>query len=425
MKKSKKSKRKTKKKENEQKNIEEEDDDSDLKTDNSQVEIPDEFSIDRLLETRKTELSNIHLSSPVKCDSSDSTTEEPEFKAPINITKYVPRDASTFEFSQGNFPFRIFEILECPEVAPTHCLPILKQWEWLALKFNCDSVLPNATLFFSLIQELLLKKSDEVGLIFLEYAESFPDNSILEFNMWFDFVREAMHSSVQSVVYLLAVADINLFKFDNDKDKNDALDRIILLNISAMICPAISENNMYGLVLTRLRETLKTNQFSEKQINFYVETCFDLVLDIPISNISLIVSKFPLEGSGIDIIYYFTIRIALFLLTDEFELNEEDQNIEKLTNEIKNLKQLCESPNDEDIIKASAVIALYERTVVTGIKRGSVNDELIESAIRNFKFSINSSDPGILTALKEQIHITRTQFETLHQTQEIIGLIRK
>lgn len=426
MKKKSKSKKKTKKeKEESQKNPEEEEEDIiDLKTDNSLIEIPDEFSIDSLLEARKTELSSIQVNSPVKGDSSDSSTEEPEFKAPVNITKYVPRDASTFEFSQGNFPFRIFEILECPEVAETHCFPILKQWEWIALKYNCDSVLPNATLLFSLIQELILKKSDEVGLVFLEYVDLFPDNSISEFDIWFDFIRESMHSSVQSVCYLLAASDIKLFKFEKESNKNDALDRIILLNISAMICPAISENNMYGFALSKLRDILKTNEFSEKQIHYYAETCFDLVLDIPVSNISLIVSKFPLEGFGVNIIYIFTIRIALFLLNDD-DLDDSERTIERLVKEIKALKKLCESPEDEDIIKASAIIALCERAVICGIKLGFVDEELINSIIKNFKFSINSSDPAVLTALKEQIHITRTQFETLYQTQAILEKIRK
>lgn len=423
MKKGKRSKKKNQKKAPKTREIEEEEEDYSDSKHTKAIEIPDELSIDRLLETRKTEISNFQINSPTKDDTSDFSSEEPEFKPPMAVTKYVPRDGSTFEFSQGNFPFRIFEILECPEIASTHCIPMIKEWEWLSLKYNSDSVLPNATLLFSLIQELILKKSDEVGKVFIEYLSLFPKNSIEEFDTWFDFVREAMHSSVQSVAYLLAI-DFSLFNFQSDDDRENALDKTILLNISAMICPAISENNMYGLTLYRLRETLKSNTFSEKQIKYYIDTSIDLVLDIPISNISLIVSKFPLEGSGVDIIYNFTVQMALYFLLNE-QLAIENPTIDDLAKEIKNLKSLCESSNDDDIIKASSVLALSERAVVTGIKLGYVKDAVFQLMIRNMKFSINSSDPGVLTSLKEQIHMTRTQFETLYQTQSILDTINR
>ena len=71
------------------------------------------------------------------------------------------------------------------------------------------------------------------------------------------------------------------------------------------------------------------------------------------------------------------------------------------------------------------MLALSERAVVTGIKLGYVKDAVFQLMIRNMKFSINSSDPGVLTSLKEQIHMTRTQFETLYQTQSILDTINR
>ncbi|OHT12233.1 hypothetical protein TRFO_18037 [Tritrichomonas foetus] len=385
-----------------------------------QIEVPAEFSIDSLLQTRKKDLSNIIIQSPTKTDVSDSSTEDPEFVPPISITSYVPRDGSTFDFSQGNFPFRIFDILGCPQIAPSHCVPRLKQWQWLSLKYNSDNFYPSLTVFFSLVQEMILKKSDEIGQVLLKYIQKFPKKS-LNFEIWFDFVREAMHSSIQSVVCLLSLGDPEMFSYETNSELNDILDKIVLLNISGMICPAISENPMYGPVVINFREIMTKYEYSENQIQNYVETCYDLIFDVPTENISLFVSMFPLEGIGIKIIHHVTIKFALFLLgLDDIP---ENASLFDLAKSINAVKKLCESLDTKDLNKASGVIALSERALVTGIKLGIATQEIINLMIRNLKFSINCSDPGILTILKEQIHVTRTQFETYVQSSQILDMI--
>ena len=88
------------------------------------------------------------------------------------------------------------------------------------------------------------------------------------------------------------------------------------------------------------------------------------------------------------------------------------------------LKNLCESMDDDDVLKASTIIALAERAVVTSIQLGIITSEIIEFMIKQLKFSISSSDPGILTSIKEQIHVTRTQLENFLLTDQIAKTLK-
>lgn len=421
--KSKKNKRKTKK--DKAQKISDEMEDITEESQDKPVGIPDEFSIDSLLQARKNQINDFHLGEFGKdIISSDFSSEDPEFTPTLDISPYVPRDGSTFDLSQGNFPFRIFQLLDCPSNAPAHCLPLLKQWQWLAISYNYSSFPLNATFLFTLIQELIVKKSNELGMVLIQYASLFPPNSLNDFDMWFDFVREAMHSSVQSVVFLLAIGDINLFKFKDDQSKQHAIDFIILLHISAMLCPAISKNQLYGFALKQLRKLLKENKVSESQIAFYVETTNQISLDIPVQSISLLVSMFPLVGNGVDFINKITIKMGLCLIYDVEEIEDEKCNLRKFVEELPQLKYLCESVDDDDVLKASTIIALAERAVVTSIQLGIITSEIIEFMIKQLKFSISSSDPGILTSIKEQIHVTRTQLENFLLTDQIAKTLK-
>ena len=50
-------------------------------------------------------------------------------------------------------------------------------------------------------------------------------------------------------------------------------------------------------------------------------------------------------------------------------------------------------------------MALADKILVIDIKLKKVKGEVIETISKNLKFSINYSNPGILTTHKEQIHI--------------------
>ena len=372
-------------------------------------EVSNDFSIDTLLLERKKD-SDMNKSNSKSEISEETEDEEPQFVLSLDdIDPIIPRDGSTFNFSQGNFPFRIFDLLDCPSIAQSHCIPRLKQWQLIALKHNTALCEPAVTTFFSIIQELITTESNKIGRMLLDYAKNFPDGSI-NFDVWFDFVREAMHYSIQSVCYLLSLGRIGLFKFENSKEKKKAMEKIMMVNISAMICPSISENPLYGEVLSTFRDFLKNSQFSSKQVNKFIKICYDLFFDVPSENISLIVSMFPIEGIGIQIIHKLAIKFGIFLLGCNNE-NHYEPTINDFAQALRSLKQLCHSEDHKDLNKASGILALSERAVLTGIKLKIVNKQLLDEIIQKLKFSIYCSEPGNLTNLKEQIHVTRSQLE--------------
>lgn len=373
----------------------------------------EEFSIDNLLKIREIEKSN--LKTPELEESAEQTSDNDEvvFVPPIKINDFMHRDGSVFEFSQGNFPFRVFEAIEFNEEEPkSHCFPKLKQWQWMALKYHPELVMPSVTALFSLMQELIVadsSHSSDIGVSLLKYIENFPKHSI-NFKIFFDLLKESTYNAPQAAVFLLAISDFENFVY-KDINEDEAHTSIILIHIAALLCPAITENRFYGHASLQFRKNFDYDIYTNEQVDQISDVCFNLATDVPLTNISQIVTLLPLNGIGANIANKVTIQLALHLLKVEEILNH--PTLEDLAKNLHLIKKLCESTFDSDLIAASAVLALSERAVVSSLKVGGGSIQTIQSMVKSLKFSINSSDLGMLTALKEQIHVTRTQFETL------------
>ena len=165
-----------------------------------------------------------------------------------------------------------------------------------------------------------------------------------------------------------------------------------------------------------MRSCLINADFDLSQINFIVKIMCDMFSEIPIEMISSIVSYYPIDGQGAYLIHNFSIKIIFRLFGLEFSEDDESLNIEHLANEIYRIQFLCNSDNDEDLKRASAVVALTERAVVSALHfTTTIPKEIITKKIHSLQFSIKKTDLGLLTNLKEQIHFTRSQLETISQ----------
>lgn len=369
----------------------------------------DDFSIENLLETRERETTT---------DTQNYSSDEiPDigFEAPIELGELVTQDPCVFELSQGNVPFRVFTVIDHPEPPVPVCFPKLKMWQWRSLKTNPDMIESSSTLLFSLIQELILVHSDEIGCILLQYCENLPIGSI-SYSNWFNCVREAMFSSPDALPYLLALSEFSNFCFTSSEEDENSVSEIILLHFSVLLCPTISESPRYAHALKALRSNLKSVSLDERPE--IVMDCYSLALDVPVKNLSLIASLWPLDGIGSKICVEVASRLCCYLLDAEVP---DVVDLHYTADVLKDLGKLCESMDEDDLIKASAVIALVERIVVAAIHQKMVDRPLIRRFADCLKFSFPNTDISVLTRLKEQVHVTRLQIGFLYQLDGIEG----
>lgn len=366
----------------------------------------DDFSLESLLEAREQEVITEN-------QSSSDEIQDVVFEAPLELPELVTPDPCVFELSQGNVPFRVLSVIDHPEPPVPVCFPRLKMWQWKALKTNPDMIEPSSTLLFSLIQELILVHSPEIGRVLIEYCENLPTASI-SYSDWFNCVREAMFSAPDVLPYLLALSDFNNFVFASPEEEESSVSEIILLHFSVMLCPTISEGPNYTHALKALRSNLKSASLESdsNSVPGIVLDCYSLALDVPIKNLSLIASLWPLDGIGSKVCVEVASRLCYYLLDAEVP---DIIDLEHVATTLKHVGKISESMHEEDLIKASAVVALTEKIVVAGMLQKMIERPVIRKFADSLKFSFANTDVTVLTRLKEQVHITRMQIGLLLQ----------
>jgi hypothetical protein len=203
-----------------------------------------------------------------------------------------------------------------------------------------------------------------------------------------------------------------MFAFESEDRRSDARSDILLLHFAAILCPTISEHPEYGMAVRQLRASLLAPDFlCDDAVAEVAEKCCQLAVTVPVQNLSLWISMFPLEGWGAELLFRVAMSVCMHLMEQPG-----GGSIEDFVDALGNVKTLCESPSDADLVKASAVLALAEKVLITGMKLKRVDKKLMKVMAKNLKFSFTASDMSVLTALKEQVHVTRTQVEMLCQS---------
>lgn len=365
--------------------------------------IPDEFSIDQLLATREQDVT---FSQPHETESvsEDECLEEVQPESPPEVKHH--------EFSPGNFPMTVFdEILHSQHVI--RCVPMLKQWEWIAFQYNHDAILSSTKIFFSLIQQLILNPCDEIGHVILQCIRELPKKSI-PYRDWFYFVKEGIHSSIQSAVYLLALS-FDTFYFKDEEEEREAPIEISLLHAASMLCPVISEHPAYGAALKALGAILvRSDRFDDFAISRISSFIVSAAGDVPVRNIALFTSLWPFSGVGTTIMYRAGLGICCHLAYDA----KGDLSIGDLITAIKCIKRICDRDMESDMYLPSVILGLAEKVVIAGLKLELINEEIMQEIILSLKFSVSGTlnDQFLQPALiKEQIHVTRTHIESVCQ----------
>ena len=358
----------------------------------------DAYSIDQLLQTREQDLFFSQ-----QLDNATTTEDEVE---EVN-------DQNENQSLVGNIPLSVFALIE-DGPHTILCSKMLKQWQWKACQFYPEAIMPSAA-FFGLIQQLILTPNEQVGRAVIECAAHLCESSIV-YASWYSFMKEGMHTAVDSAVFLLAISDFEKFSFENDEQAKNARVSIIVLHVAAMLCPLVSEHPAYGRALKSLRNNLKQEHlFDNEDIMKIVDIVAGISMDVPVRNLNLFLSLFPFDGVGKRLVYSIGIKLCFLLMG--MESVPEDPTTSDLTSIIGYVKNMCDRSIACDLNKASIIIALTERIVVSGMILMLVTRDHLDEICRKLRFPIvNSGSGGSQVFLKEQLHVTRCQLESLLAT---------
>lgn len=416
------------------------DSDSD-KSDESHKEsnsiIPEEFSIDNLLKTRQKESAsntpilvrekpksnkNLDILSDLLSSSSSVQSSRCHSQKVLKSSdsernsQNFEKDGNIFQFTQQVKPLQVFDFIEKNDRENIDIsIQKLDDWQMHALLLMPQFVDPNEKTLFSLIREMIDQQSSTLGESIYQYLKKFGDNSIT-YSWWYQMVKETADSYIVGMIYLLSIDDYTKFAFSSTDEKSQVPSELILLHLSAILCKDIAEHLKFHYCLDALRSLLKQFEHlicNDNFVDLYTN-CYLFSIECGVDTTALLISFFPLDGLGCELMYQVMMRLTLVYM--RISNIPEEISLDFLSESMVSLKRMCESMNKDDPLYVSACVTLIEKIVVIAIKKKRVTTETLGQISKRFKFSINSSNPGDMTELKEQIHVTRTQLDALIQS---------
>jgi hypothetical protein len=84
-----------------------------------------------------------------------------------------------------------------------------------------------------------------------------------------------------------------------------------------------------------------------------------------------------------------------------------------LAEDFREIEALCNTEDDNDLLRASAALALSEAVMVAGLSVGLARKQDFGVLSKSLKITFKGASISQMTRLKEQFHVTRQQIAML------------
>lgn len=353
-------------------------------------------SIDDLLEERERESREMSEYSEKTDD--DSITCAQTFVPPFSLSKVKTDDPIIFAKTDFEFPKIIFEFLHSEEADFTTAN--IEPWMLLAIKYYSQQLPIKPEFYFSLVNYLIYKKDEDVGHFLIKYGAKLP-KGCLDFPSFIKLFKLCSEISPEMLSFILGSIEPTNMAGDRIPITHD-----FILMHAAMLFTTKAVNVPYSYhAIEKLRRIFDYGSLPEEVIeeigNAIIRICQEKDANDVLSQFT---TYFPINGAGSGIMIFFGRHIIKQLMKSEAE-----PLLDNLPVMLENIKLV--SSADPSI--CSAIVSVLHATVSAAMKDGEIDQDTVGEIIEKLKFTIPCHDPILLTLLKEQLQVTRTQLDIL------------
>ncbi|OHS93537.1 hypothetical protein TRFO_11753 [Tritrichomonas foetus] len=368
--------------------------------------IPDNMTIDNLIKDREEEIK-------------DSVLED-AFNNPISPKIEILRkelqicklpdfdfiDESIFNPVNLPFPVCIFDYLKTQPAEPPNTRDFFEGI------FYFDNII-DATdqVVYSLLDNLVQTKHERSGKFIIDIIDKdFSIYPLLKLEHVLFYYKKIITECPEKLyIFPAFVCTSSKFEvFPNVKDD------LLLLQIAALISSSITTHSTFHQLVQR---------FKYESINLeLLDPLIKIVVNSKIQVIANLTTYFPVTKITNEFIYRFFIILIFHLL----EIEEEpplkyNLIIDSLISLVPCIKKLIDSGETIQLFKASAILTLLERIIVTGNLTNQLFYQQMKALAKSMKMNLMYEDAINLASLKEQLHVTRVQIEYLSKEVTDIG----
>lgn len=364
------------------------------------------------------------LNENIKSNKNNSVTNEqksPNGKIKLEAVPALSnRDPSIFfpTNEKMSFPSLIFHYLQIDQeqnetsfnqlvhghpVPPDHLLKMFFLYP--------NAVPASPQLFFSFALHIVSNNLCDSNNCLMKYSQQLPEHSI-DYSIYRTLFVHSISHSPQSIFSLFSVYNYFLFKFASEEESDRIKMEIILLFFGLIMTTDVVSNVQFSSIIHNIRPCLLATDFDQSQIDYIVAIMLDLTGKLPAQALASVISQFPIDGAGAPIIYSYCIKLIFIefgVPCDKVEIS-----LPCLAEHFTLFQSFFDHDNDNELQKASAVLGLVERAIITGFQLFPMDYNAFTKILQALKVNFKNSSVGSMTLLKEQIHATRSQLEMIY-----------
>lgn len=354
---------------------------------NDKVEVPADFSIDALLQTRISECPTPQrdpkYATPVK-----RTEEKLDL---LIIENFETIDATIHDPSSVKFPSDLFDQLETPLREIQFGTITTDSWFHKAAELHPNKLTINADVVYSLLYGLGLTGDKIYGETIINISRYMP-KELLEFDVFAFLYQFISNKDNNLLIYPLLLINVDNFA-------SYYIDDLILLALVSISVSSISSNPIFFKCIDNINRI-----FVPSNPNSLIKKLSKIYKLLPINALSPLFSfvTATTENSKTLLMFY------MEMLYQAFGVNGDGQNIYSfIALSFPQLESMCKTNNKSELSCISAIISLIEKIITISMILKLITKEEAESIVNSMQINVHYENTLNLTTLKEQLHLTR------------------
>lgn len=319
-------------------------------------------------------------------------------------------DGSIFNVKNIKYPTEILKIIENISKFgkfSTKKLELVEEWVFTATLKAPQDIVITATVIYRLLYTLAKTKNTKFGDSIFNILKYIPSES-LDFVAIYELFKLIYKEDESLIIYPLLLLKPNLFSNMSITFLKD----IVYMLVGGILTTSVTKHQFFFLLPSYLLDTL--SELRKPDQRKVAADIVQVLKSLPKETTAYLVSFLPIDPVAAEFTSYvgFSMVFHFFAL----ELNDPcdvKNNFATMSQNIHKLKTLCQSGSVDEVLAASAIIALLEKLTVVEIGFKHLDKSKINRMTQELHMSFFTKNHTDLVALKEQLHFTRVQLDNL------------